>query len=154
MKSASINEIKKELNHLDIDDLRTICLRLARYKVENKELVTYLLYEANDEQAYVQNVQSELVRLFEEIPSDVNAYFIKKSLRRVLRWINRQIKYSGIPETEIEIRIRFCELMNERKIPKKEGTVIGNLYTQQIKRIHSVLAKLPEDKHGDYVIPR
>jgi hypothetical protein len=153
MKSATINEIRKELTHLEADVLQKICLRLAKYKVENKELITYLLYEANDEDAYILNIKEELSSQFENIPKNVNAYYIKKSLRKVLRWLNRQVKYSGIPETELDIRIQFCKEMVDRKIPMKEGTVIGNMYEQQVKKINSLLKKIPEDKHGDYQLP-
>jgi hypothetical protein len=64
MKAASINEIKKELGELDAKALRDICMRLAKYKKENKELLTYLLFEAHDEAGYVNAVKSEMDELF------------------------------------------------------------------------------------------
>jgi hypothetical protein len=54
MKAASIHELKKELLHLDEKSLVATCLRLARYKKDNKELMTYLLFEAHDEEGYRQ----------------------------------------------------------------------------------------------------
>ena len=48
MKAASISEIKTELKGLPPAQLTELCLRLARFKKENKELLTYLLFEAND----------------------------------------------------------------------------------------------------------
>lgn len=153
MKSATINEIRKELVHLESDQLSAICLRLAKYKVENKELLTYLLYEANDEQAYVEAIKAEMSDEFGAIPNDINAYYIKKSLRRILRWMNRRVRYSGVPESEIEIRIEFCELIKRRRIPIREGTVLGNIYQQQAKKINTLIKKLPEDKRADYKLP-
>lgn len=54
MKAASINELKTELKHLETDELVALCLRLAKYKKENKELLDYMLFEASDERGYVQ----------------------------------------------------------------------------------------------------
>jgi len=49
MKAATISLLKKELVKLDRDDLLDVCLRMAKYKVESKELLTYLLMRADDE---------------------------------------------------------------------------------------------------------
>lgn len=149
MTSASINDIRKELQHAGADVLQAICLRLARHKKENKELLNYLLFEAHHEPGYIQQVKAELESLFEEI-SGKNLYFIKKTLRKILRYTNRQIKYSGLPQTELELRIFFCEKIVAAQIPLSTGTVLYNLYQQQLKKIDSVLNKLPEDLQGDY----
>lgn len=149
MTSASINDIRKELQHADADVLQAICIRLARYKKENKELLNYLLFEAHNEQEYVQQVKTELELMFEEIAGK-NLYLVKKILRKILRYTNRQIKYSGLPQTELELRIFFCEKTVAAQIPLSTGTVLYNLYQQQLKKIGSVLGKLPEDLQGDY----
>jgi len=149
MNTASIQEIKKELRTLDADSLQELCMRLTKYKKENKELLNYLLFEAHNEQAYIENVKEELNELFNTVPSS-NVYFVKKSLRKILRFANRQIKYSGIKQTELEVRIFFCTKMKEAKIPRQSGTVLFNLYQQQLKKIESAFAKLPEDIRADY----
>ena len=149
MPTASLSDIRKELQHLDSDALQAFCLRLVRYKNENKELLGYLLFDAHDEPGYIQQVKEQIELLFEEI-SDRNLYLTKKILRKILRYTNRQIKYSGIPLTELELRIFFCEKIREARIPLSTGTVLFNLYQQQLKKIDSVLAKLPEDLQSDY----
>ena len=85
MKSASISEIKKELQHVDADTVKALCLRLAKYKKENKELLTYLLFEAHNEQDYITNVKEEVIELFKTLPTS-NTYLIKKTLRKILRF--------------------------------------------------------------------
>jgi hypothetical protein len=40
METASISEIKKELKTLTPQQLQDICIRLAKYKKENKELLS------------------------------------------------------------------------------------------------------------------
>ena len=149
MTTASLQEIKKELRIRDADSLQELCMRLSKYKKENKELLNYLLFEAHNEQAYVENVKEEIQELFKTVPPS-NVYFVKKSLRKILRFTNRQIKYSAIKQTELELRVFFCTKMIEAKIPRQPGTVLFNLYQQQLKKIESAFAKLPEDIQADY----
>lgn len=149
MTTASLSEIKKELHTLDQEAVETLCNRLAKYKKENKELLTYLLFEAHDEKAYVENVKEEIRELFKTLPSS-NVYLIKKTLRKILRFVNKQIKYSGIKQTELELRIFFCLKVKEARIPLHTGTVLFNLYQMQLKKIEGAFSKLPEDLQADY----
>lgn len=77
MTAASLADIRKELLHTNTDTLQALCLRLARYKKENKELLNYLLFEAHDEPGYIQQVKTEVELMFEEI-ADKNLYLVKK----------------------------------------------------------------------------
>ena len=149
MKAASVNELKKELLAQDESVLQELCLRLIKYKKENKELLTYLLFEAHHEPAYIESVKEELNEMFAELPAS-NLYLSKKVLRKIVRFANKQIKYSGIKLTELELRIYFCVKVKETRIPLQTGTVLFNLYQQQLKKIDAVLKKLPEDIQGDY----
>lgn len=149
MKAATVNEIKKELEGLEPNTTQALCLRLARFKKDNKELLTYLLFEAHDEAGYVESVKREITEQFEEIPN-LTVYYVKKSLRRILRLVNKQIKYSGIPTTELAVRIHFCQQVKASAIPIDKSAVLVNLYQQQLKKIDQALAKLPEDLQYDY----
>jgi hypothetical protein len=53
MKSAGASEIKKELDRLSVIELKALITRLARFRKENKELLHYLLFEAQVEDDYV-----------------------------------------------------------------------------------------------------
>lgn len=150
MKAASLSELKKELNFADAGVLTDICIRMAKYKKENKELLTYLLFEAQDETSYIENVKQDLEQLFDEIPSKGNLYLTKKSIRKILRFANKQLKFSTIDRTELEIRIFFCIKLKDSGIKIGGSTVMMNLYNQQVKRVNDVLMKLPEDLHYDY----
>ena len=149
MKAASLNELKKELIHLDLKATQELCMRLAKYKKENKELLTYLLFEANDESGYVENVKGEVDMQFQTLPES-NLYLIKKSIRKILRIVNKQIKYSGSKKTEVELRIFFCSRIKRAGIKMDPGTVLYNLYQQQRKKIEQALMTLPEDLQYDY----
>ena len=149
MNTASVNEIKKELNTLDAEVLVGLCMRLAKYKKENKELLNYLLFEAHNEQDYITSVKEEIDELFKDVPAP-NLYLTKKVLRKILRFVNKQIKNSSIVQTELELRIYFCTKTKAAKVPLTAGTVIYNLYQQQLKKIDACLSKLPEDLFADY----
>ncbi|MEO7991617.1 MAG: hypothetical protein ABI663_18840 [Chryseolinea sp.] len=149
MKAASVNEIKKAIQDLDEKEVQDFCLRLAKFKKENKELLTYLLFEAQDENAYVESVKEEMNELFATVPKS-NVYLIKKVLRKILRTVNKQIRYSGVNETEVMLRIFFCMKMKKSGISLQSSLVISNLYNQQIKKISAALSKLDEDLQFDY----
>lgn len=150
MNTASLHDIKKELNTLDAEALTGLCMRLAKYKKENKELLSYLLFEAHNEQAYIASVKEVIDELFSTLPSRNNLYLVKKALRKILRLVNKQIKYSGIKETEVDLRVYFCTKVKEARIPLTTNTVLYNLYQQQLKKIYAAWDKMPEDLQADY----
>jgi len=149
MKAASLAEIKKELVRLESRTLLELCMRLGKYKKDNKELLTYLLFEADDEPAYVENVKGEIDDQFNALPGG-NLYYVKKSLRKILRMTNKQIRYSGVKQSELELRIHFCTRLKNSGIRLDRSPVLLNLYQQQLKKINLALAKLPEDLQFDY----
>ncbi len=149
MKAASIQEIKQQLQGLPPAKLAALCLRLAKFKKENKELLTYLLFEADDETAYIANVKKEMDEGFADLPKP-NVYLTKKSLRKVLRMTLRQIKYSDSVQTEIELLTYFLRKVLDTKIPLQSSPVLMNLYRQQLKKVHAALATLHEDLQYDY----
>ena len=150
MKAATIHEIKQELLNAKPSELVELCLRLGKFKKENKELLTYLLFEANDEQDYISSVK----KLIDEDFATINLshlYFAKKSLRKIVRIINKYCRYSGIKETELELRLYFCTTLKDSGIPIKQNAVINNLFLGQLKKINTVLATLHEDLQYDYL---
>jgi hypothetical protein len=149
MKPSSLNEIKKELADVEADTLIEFCMRLGKFKKENKELLTYLLFEAQDENAYVEHVKTDIDEAFEDF-SPTNLYYAKKTIRKILRMANRQIRYSGIRQTELEIRIHFCIKLRASGLRLDKSPVLMNLFNQQLKKITQALEKLPEDLQFDY----
>jgi membrane-anchored protein YejM (alkaline phosphatase superfamily) len=149
MTFASLAEIKKELQQTDADVIQSLCLRLAKYKKENKELLGYLLFESQDEASYVRQIKEDIDLQFEELKGR-NLYIVKKMLRKTLRYANRHIKYSDRDETDLELRIYFCEKVKGAKIPLDNSPALFNLYQGQLKKINTILAKLPEDLQIDY----
>jgi hypothetical protein len=149
MTFATLAEIKKELQQADENLLQTLCLRLVKYKKENKELLGYLLFESQNELGYIRQIKKDIDQQFEDL-KDRNLYIVKKMLRKILRYINRHIKYSTSDETDLELRIYFCEKVKSAKIPLGTSAVLFNLYQGQLKKICTIVTKLPEDLQNDY----
>jgi hypothetical protein len=149
MKAASVSELKTELKGKSAAQLTELCLRLARFKKENKELLTYLLFEADDEAAYRRSIKTEIEEGIAGINKS-NLYLAKKMLRKVLRTTNKFIKYSGDKTTEAEILIHFCAELKASGIALKKSPALINLYEGQIKKIKASVASLHEDLQYEY----
>ena len=150
MKTATVHELKVELSHLPATQLLSLCLRMARFKKENKELLTYLLFEAHDEQGYIENVKSQIDAQFAEIPGNNNLYLVKKSLRKILRSTNKYIRYTGEKTTEIQLLLYFCTRLRQSGIPLGRSVALTNLYETQVKKINKILPLLHEDLQYDF----
>ena len=150
MKAATIHEIKQELNTLSPTRLAELCLRLAKFKKDNKELLTFLLFESNELTEYIENVKKEIDLEFEELPKP-NLYLTKKSLRKILRVTSKQIRYTGSPQAEVELLTYFCTKIKKSGIPIQNSPVLNNLYQQQLKKIQGVIDTMHEDLQYDYL---
>jgi hypothetical protein len=149
MKAATVKELRAELNNLPSKELVEVCLRLSKFKKENKELLTYLLYEASNEDGYIATVKLEIDQQFEEI-NRKSYYFIKKSIRKILRDVKKYIRYSKKKETEVELLIYFCQKLKAFKPSIRKNDTLYNLYFRQINMIKKTVLKLHEDLQFDY----
>lgn len=149
MKPASVKELKDELSHKSSGELLEICLRLSKFKKENKELLTYLLFESLDEDAFVEKVKEELKIEFEGI-NRRNFYYIKKSIRKILRTLKKHARYSQKKETEVELLLFFCEELHSFTPSIKKDKTLRNLYDRQIVQLHKLISGLHEDLQYDY----
>ena len=149
MKAATIHEIKDAILQLPPSKLAEVCLRLARFKKENKELLTYILFESDNLEKYLAEVKAEMEIEFESI-NQTQLYFAKKSLRRILRDANKQVRYIGSRPAEVELLLAYCQCLKKSGIPIKKHPAIENLYLSQLKKIGKLIAGLHEDLQFEY----
>jgi len=149
MKAVSVREISQELLNRSPKELRDLCLRLSRFKKENKELLTYLLFESSDEASYIESVKQEIDREFEEV-NRKSQYFIKKGLRRILAKTRKYIRYSQNRKTEIDLLIYYCIKLKRFTPSIQKNKALSNLYARQIETIREKHAMLHEDLQYDY----
>ena len=150
MITASISEIKQELSTLSATELLALCIRLSKYKKENKELLNYLLFQLNDEQAFVEMVKDSITNDFETV-NKLNLYFAKKTIRKILKIANKHIKHTASKEVEVQVLMNFCTTMELSGIPFKKNIALSNLYQSQLKKIEKVINAMHEDLQYDYL---
>lgn len=149
MKSATIRQLKMELQDRSPKEIMDLCLRLSRFKKENKELLTYLLFESSDEQMYIESVKEEIDERF-ELVNKKSPYFIKKSIRAILNHTNKYIRYSQNKETEIELLIYFCQKLKAFSPPINRNKKVLNIYNRAIESCKKKTSLLHEDLQYDY----
>lgn len=148
MITASLTELRRAISNVPTRELPDLCIRLARYKKENKELLSYLLFEADDESEYISNIKNEIDQHFHDLNRST-PYLTKKGLRKTLSFTNQRIRYSGQKRTETELLIYFCKKF-KKEVPFRNNVTIKNIYQRQILRIKKTISKLHEDLQFDY----
>lgn len=149
MKAATVQDIKTSLENLSHPQLQALCLRLVKFKKENKELATFLLFEADDINRYIAEVIDDMETGFGAINSS-SLYYAKKSIRKILREANKHIRYIGTKTAEVELLMAWCRLLNESGIPFGNSTALLNLYSGQVKKVRKTIDALHEDLQYDY----
>lgn len=149
MKTASIKQIKDELKHRSPEDMMELVLRLSRFKKENKELLTYLLFEAHHEDAFIEGVKEEMDDDFSQI-NTASPFYIKKSLRKIIRKIRKYSRYSNQKETEVELLLYFTRELKNMSPSIFQYPNLLKIYQQQLIAIKNKLPKLHEDLQYDF----
>ncbi len=150
MKVATISGLKKELIHQSKEDLIELLNTFIKYSKENKELLNYLLFEADFEDNFIAKIKEEIGEEFNKIDSR-SWKTMKKSIQRILRLLKKYIKYSKKAQTEIELLLFFCQKMRDMRIPLNRNPIIVNIYKRQLNSINKALLTLHEDLQYDYL---
>jgi len=149
MKPVTVSNLKKELEQYSEQELIEICLKLAKFKVENKELLSYLLIDSNDEAEYVRAIKEEIDLEFSKVNQD-SLYYVKKSTRKILRSIKKYIRYSKNKETEATILLHFCANWKQLKPSHRRSQQMINMYEQQLSMAKKAVSSLHEDLQYDF----
>lgn len=149
MQAAPISLLKKTLREYEKPELIELCLRMAKFKKDSKELLSYLLFDDQDKEAYVDTIKLEIEDEFEEI-NTTNHYYIKKSARKVLRTIKKYIRFTQSKQVEVELLMHWCLCLKEITPSYQRNMALQNLYDRQLALIRKALSTLDEDLQYDY----
>jgi len=149
MKAASVKQLKDELKYRSQEDLLELCLRLSKFKKENKELLSYLLFDVDNESGYIADIKLEIDEQFELI-NKKTYYFIKKSVRKILRNIKKYIRYSKQKETEVELLLYFCNKLKDMSPSMKDNPTLHNIFKKQVEITKKNILLLHEDLQYDF----
>lgn len=144
----SISGIKKSLYGIEPDELRGIILRMAKYRKENKELLSYLLYHQHDERQYIADVKHELDLMFKSINKGT-VYLTGKGLRKVLKFATKQIRFSADKRVEAEILLHYCGLLLKHVPGYSQSTVLFNIYQRQLLKAQKAISQLHPELQSD-----
>jgi len=148
MKVEKLSEIKKELRALSPENMIEICIKLAKYRKENKELLSYLLYDSENPLFYAENVKSELLEEFYKLKK--HGYAAAKELRKILRILERSAKYTRSAEVEVVLLLWFCKNYLIYADLRTAYKPLQTIFLRQTDKIRKLIAKLHEDLQFDY----
>ncbi|WP_159948154.1 hypothetical protein [Polaribacter septentrionalilitoris] len=149
MKAVTVKQLKDELSYKSANELKELCLHLSKFKKENKELLTYLLFESHNEEGYIQSIKDQMDEQFEDINTN-SFYYIRKSVRKILSMTKKFIRYSKKKETETELLLYFCKKLKDFRPSIKRSTRLQNVFDTQVRMIKKAIDKLHEDLQYDY----
>ena len=149
MKASSSQEIKVQLQYSTKEELIKLCLRLARFKKENKELLDYLLFQSHDLDSYISLVKAEIDEGFTQVNTS-SVFLAKKTIRKILRNAKKYIRYTGSEVAEAEILMHYLGLFKQMKLPWRRTKILNNIYEAQLKKIEGAIASMHEDLQFDY----
>ena len=148
LNTYNLQSIKKELQHISSSQLTDLCLRLSKYKKENKELLSYLLFESANHDTYIQGIKEEVDALFGELPS--HSYYAAKSMRKILKLIAKHTKFMASKPAEIDLLIYYCQQYINH-IDKRTGyKPLRQILHKQLEKVNKLMAALHEDLQYDH----
>ncbi len=149
MIAASSKNIKDAIERKSVKELQELILRLVRFKKENKELATYLLFYEGVEQEFVADAKSAINDIFADVNTKT-VFYAKKGLRKMLRTGAKFSKYSADKTTALEVAIEQATLLTTLPNNLKTSTLIKNMYASNLKKILATIKLLHADIQYDY----
>ena len=144
-----LKEIKAELKHLSTTQLSDLCLRMVKYKKENKELLAYWLFEAHDQDAYIAQIKAETGLMYSQLTSQ--SYQMAKGVRKILRVITKQVKFIGSKQAEVELLLQFCKDYLDYSNLRSSYKPLRQILLRQLTKLKTTIGKLEEDLQFDYL---
>lgn len=149
MNPIPLKDLKSDLKNASQEELMELILRLIRFKKENKELVSYLLYHCENDDLFIVYCKEEMENGFELINKS-SAFFIRKSIRKILSATKKNIRYSQKKIVEIELLLHFCKLLIQFHPKVKENKVLMNTFESQMRMVRNAIGTLDNDLQHDY----
>ncbi len=149
MQSSSLKDIKSDLKNCTQEELLELTLRLLRFKKDNKELISYLLYESENDFVFIETCKEEMEMAFQQINKS-NFFFIRKGIRKTLSLTKKNIRYAQKKNIEIELLLHFCRLLIEFRPSVKNNKVLMNTLETQGRMIKKAISTMNDDLKHDY----
>ena len=146
-----LSDLKKELLELSKPELIQLCLRVAKLKRENKELLAYLIFDSEDPIFYAQKLKPEIKEVFEQ-PFQ-HAYYLTKSIRKAMRLITKYYRFTSNKQGETELLIYLVEEFYLSWRNDYRYQALGKVIYRCLEKAQSNLKKIDEDFRADFEDP-
>jgi hypothetical protein len=142
------SDIKKELQQLNQAELISLNLRLVRFKKENKELLTYLLFKADNQELFISDYKEEMDHQFAKV--DGKSFLVVKTLRKIATQMNNQIRYAGSELVAAELLLHYCNNYIHYINYKTPYKPLHNIFFRFVEKLKGVILKLEDDLRYDF----
>ena len=95
-------------------------------------------------------LKEEVDALFETINTK-SYFYMKKTIRKILRTIKTNIRYSKKKTTDIELILYFCEKLKAVRPSVQYSTVLKNLYERELISVEKKIKLVHEDLQFEYL---
>lgn len=149
MKPKSLKEIREELVYAEKQELVDFCLQMVRFKVENKELLTYELFYKNNKDLYLSQIESHVDKEFNGL-NNASYFYLKKGVQKINRHIKKYIRIAKDPEIEVHLLLYFLKKFKAYKPNLLNQKILNNMYHREYKLVVKRIDKLQPDLQYDY----
>lgn len=146
---ASLKIIKDELSRMSHKELTGVISSLLKFRKENKEFVTYLLFDSKDEAEFIKSIKAEMDAAMEPV-TRYNVRPMIKLIRKTLRNTRKAIKFSSEKETSIQLLMHFCSIIKAKNLPVTRFKSLNLMWDRCILNINKDILSLHEDLRYDY----
>jgi len=151
MKPATLVQIRKELETISPQRLMALTLRLIKLKSENKEFVSYLLFDEDQLSEYLADLKFEISEVLDGA-SFTQPLIAKKALRKCQKYITKHAKYMGSKDAEAELYMFLLRKIHEKGINRYTHRAIQLIYLRIIEKTKKLLPTIHNDLRGDFEI--
>jgi hypothetical protein len=148
VEKEKIHLLKRELNEKNQKELIEICIGLAKLKIENKEMLTYLLFDSENPLSYAEKLKVEISNHFSEL--NFHYYYSTKSLRKTIRLILKYSRFTKFKQGEIELLLHFSKKFNDNIPQNTSHLPLLGLQFRCLKKAHALIQKTHPDFYADY----
>jgi hypothetical protein len=147
--ATKLGNLKQELQEQDRKNLMELCLQLARFRQENKELITFLLFHSHQPLTYADEYKIMIEEPFDKFL--MNPYYLAKGIRKSFRLIGRYAKITKSKEGECELYLHLARLFEERIQGRLVHKALIILLERALKKAFNLIVKMHEDYQMDYI---
>lgn len=149
MKAKSLRELREELIYAEKQDLVDFCLQLARFKLENKELLTYELFYKHNKDLYLSEIEAHIDKEFDGL-NDASYFYLKKGVQKINRHVKKYIRIAKSPEIEVHLLLYFLKKFTTYEPDLLKDRILNNMYHREYKLVKNRIEKLHPDLQFDY----